>query len=198
MMTKERNMPDLPNGPYGASATIVTVLIFCGLVLVPTGLGAEPKKGANPSWGLLFDLGNILSAEAYSDGYQAGAGAKYRLKDGFALRGLVGIDCNVLNSVASTTLGLGAAGEWHLASGAVSPYAGPLAGMRFLFRTGSDNLVDIYFGAMFGVEVEVIRQLSIFAEYDLVASLDASGFSLGLGGSGSGTGGARMGFSVNF
>lgn len=191
-------MPDRSKSPRRPGAAIVAAFILCGLVLLPAALGAQPKKDTDPAWGLLFDLGNILSAETYSDGYQAGAGMKYRMREGFALRGLVGIDCNVLDSVASTTLGLGAAGEWHLASGTVSPYAGPLAGMRFLFRTGSDNLVDIYFGAMFGVEVEVIRQLSIFAEYDLVASLDASGFSLGLGGTGSGAGGARMGFSVNF
>lgn len=183
----------------GRRGTVWTIaIIACGMFLAPSGSWAEPKREVPPSWGLLFDLGNVLSAESYSDGYQAGAGVTYRPKEGFSIRALLGIDCSVLDSVSSTAVGLGVAAEWRLASGTVSPYAGPLAGARFLFRTGSDNLVDVYLGGLFGVEVEIVRQLSVFAEYDLVASFDATGFSLGLGVPESDAGGARMGFSVNF
>lgn len=168
------------------------------LTLVSSASIAVHSSEPSESWALVFSLQDVLSTDAFIDGYQAGAGLKYRLSPDLALRGLLGIDHNANAGVARSVLGLGAALEWHFAEGSVSPYAGPLAGARMLFETGQPGRIDLYFGAMFGAEVKVTGPLSLFAEYDLVASFDADGFSVRLGIPSGSLAGAQAGFIVRF
>jgi len=172
-----------------------TILAAILSVACVVSLSAEAGRGR---WGLMFGLADILSVDAYADGYQAGAGIKLSLKPDFALRGLLSIDHNSQDSTSRTALGLGAAGEWHFAEGTVSPYAGGLVGSRFLWETGQDSAVDFYFGGLFGVEARIVKSLALFAEYDLVASFDGAGFSIRLGPRDSSLGGAQVGFIVYF
>ena len=177
----------------------ILLSIACLLALP---LAAESPAAREYSWGLVFNLGDILSLESYQDGYQAGAGLKYRFGEELALRGLLGIYCNEDDEADTEyqAIGLGLAAEWHLAPAPVSPYAGALAGARFLSETDEDNKVDLYFGALFGVELELYRNLSLLAEYELVASFDAEGSSVSLGVSGTEgeAGGALLGLVVYF
>lgn len=172
-------------------AAVAMVLAVSTIFMLSAETGGE-------RWGLMFNLADILSADAYSDGYQAGAGIKYLPRPDIGIRGLLGIDHNSQDSVSRTVVGLGAAGEWHFMRGLVSPYAGALAGSRFLFETGQDTSVDLYFGGLFGVEARIVKNLALFAEYDLVASFDDDGFSLRLGLPSSSVGGAIVGFIVYF
>ena len=117
-----------------------------------------------------------------------------------ALRALVSINYNKPegSAISTTTLGFGLGGEWHPKSADVSPYLGPLLGIRTNMITGQATTTDLYFGAQFGVEFKIIGPLSAFAEYDLVASFDSSGTSVTLGTDGWGGKKALVGLVVYF
>jgi hypothetical protein len=155
---------------------------------------------AQGTWGLMFSAQNLLSPNGFKDGYQPGAGIKYWVTPSIAARALVSIDYNEPkgSDISTTLLGFGLAGEWHPKSADVSPYLGPLLGLRTDMMTGQTTTIDLYFGALFGVEFKIIGPLSAFAEYDLVASFDANGTSINLGTDGSGGGKALIGFCVYF
>lgn len=168
------------------------------LTLVSSASIAIHSSEPSGPWALVFSLQDVLSTDAFIDGYQAGAGLKYRLSPDLDLRGLLGIDHNANAGVTRTVLGFGTALEWHFSEGSVSPYAGPLTGARMLFETGQPGRVDLYFGALFGAEIKVAGPLYLFAEYDLVASFDADGFTVRLGIPSGGLAGAQAGFIVRF
>lgn len=186
------------------AALIAATALFLLCLALPAAAapGAEASKGQAPrgSLGFLFGANSALSFDGFADGYQAGAGLKYWLSPTFALRGLLGVEHNTVLSGATstTTIGLGAAGEWHLLTGSVSPYAGALCGARMLAETGQALRFDVYAGALGGVEVKIYGPISAFAEYQLLASFDSNGFSLNLGTDGSGGGSALIGLAVYF
>jgi hypothetical protein len=166
------------------------------LLALPTALSAA----TGGDWGLMFDARNLLSLGSFEDGYQFGAGIKYWASPKIAVRALLGVDHNTApdSGPSKTFIGLGLAGEWHPKRGDVSPYAGALAGFRMLAETDQTTAVDIYFGALFGAEAKLKGPISLFAEYDLIASFDINGFSVNLGTDGAGGGKALLGFIVYF
>jgi hypothetical protein len=176
----------------------VFLLAALALAILPMALPAAPASfGAGPV-GLLFNAKNLLALDGFEDGYQAGAGVKYFLLPDIAARALLGVYHNAAKDPGptKTTIGLGLAGEWHPKSGAVSPYLGALAGFRSLAQTGQDTSADFYFGALFGAEAKLLGPVSLFAEYDLVASFDAKGFTLRLGLDDTGAGDALLGIII--
>jgi len=179
---------------------LIPVFFLAFLSFLPLGLSAAPASSGGGAWGLLFNAKNVLALDGFEDGYQAGAGVKYWVLPAIAARALVGVNHNAAKDPGptKTTIGLGLAGEWHPKSGAVSPYLGALAGFRSLAQTGQDTSADFYFGALFGAEAKLIGAVSLFAEYDLVASFDADGFTLRLGLDDTGAGDALLGIIVYF
>jgi hypothetical protein len=175
-------------------------MLLLSLLIPVTFCSAQVAVG---SWGLMFDISDAFNVNAVKDGYQVGAGCKFYPLANLALRALIGIDHVASEDAAgvetvTTAFAFGLAGEWHFTTGAVSPYLGGLFGVRTLAETGQPNLLDFYFGALFGVEATIYQNLSLFAEYDLIASVDAAGFSVKLGDM-NGTGqGALFGLIVYF
>jgi hypothetical protein len=153
---------------------------------------AQGKGSADANqWGLLFDCKNLLALNGFEDGYQAGAGAKYWVTPSIAARALVRIDHNTPDSASgnptTTEFGLGAAGEWHPSKRtAASPYVGGTAGFQiYKSSAAQETLIDIYVGALAGVEVKLFQTISCFAEYQLLGAWDDAGFTLSLGTEGS-------------
>jgi len=48
-----------------------------------------------------------------------------------------------------------------------------------------DNRVDLYAGGLAGLELRLFGPVALYAEYRLLAALDADGFTISLGGAGS-------------
>ncbi len=179
----------------------VFLLLASFLLSVPMVLAAAPAApAASGSIGLLFDAKNLLLLSGFEDGYQAGAGVKYWATQSVAARALVGAYHNTApnSGPSTTTLGLGFAGEWHPRRGDVSPYVGTLVGTRMLAVTGQTTAFDFYFGGLFGVEAKLVGPISLFAEYDLVASVDANGFSVNFGIDSTDKGQALLGMIIYF
>ena len=151
------------------------------------GASAAAPNEAPPAEALaiVFDLQSLVSvASPYDDGYQSGVGCKWWAKDSLAVRGLVGLELNARDGQASTTIGLSGTAEWHPARRpTVSPYAGGLAGLRAVMD--GDNRVDLYAGGLAGLELRLFGPVALYAEYRLLAALDADGFTISLGGAGS-------------
>jgi hypothetical protein len=179
-------------------ARLLAAAVFLVLPLALSAAGGAAKSSGQ--WGLLFDAKNLLLLSGFEDGYQAGAGVKYWVQPAFAARAIVGLQSNTPqnSTITTTSMGLGLAGEWHPARADVSPYLGPLAGFRMLAVTGATTRADFYVGGLFGAEVKVLSSVSLFAEYDLIASWDINGFSLDFGMDGAGGGKALLGLIVYF
>jgi hypothetical protein len=58
----------------------------------------------------------------------------------------------------------------------------------------AENRIDLYFGGLGGVELAFWENVSLYAEYNMLASVDVDGFSVSLGGEDS----AQLGFIVYF
>jgi hypothetical protein len=150
---------------------------------------AQGKASGSNQWALLFDAKNLLALDGFEDGYQAGVGVMYWATPNIAARALVRLDYNNPEGDVAPTrteFGLGLAGLWHpTGRSAASPYVGALAGFQTLAYTGADTLIDFYFGAAGGVEVKLLPTISCFAEYQLLAAIDAQGVTISLGTEGS-------------
>lgn len=141
-----------------------------------------PKNGFFDSFGLVFTMQNLLlDVDNYFDGYQAGAGGKYWLNKNWAIRGLMMVhhQSDASAGVNETWLGFSAIGEYHFMDRKLSPYIGPLAGTRLRFDNG--NFIDLYFGMAVGGEMQLFKNLSAFAEYNLIAAIDDDGFGIDFG-----------------
>jgi hypothetical protein len=185
------------------SIALAAALVFLlpGLALAE-GSSSAKSGGDAPSgrWGLLFSAKNLLALDGFEDRYQAGAGVKFWATPSIAARGLLCLDHNTApdSGPSRTTVGLGLAGEWHPSRGAISPYVGALFGTRALARTDQETAIAFYFGGIFGAEAKLLDAVSFFAEYELVASVDATGFSVNLGTGNLGGGQAIIGFAIYF
>jgi hypothetical protein len=177
---------------------LALVLASLSLLAFVLPVAAEPGTASKGALGLLFNAKSVLTVDGFEDGYQAGAGLKYWATPEIAARVLLGVEhnTNVAGTDSTTTFGLGLAGEYHFATGPISPYAGALLGMRLLAVTGDETLGDYYFGALGGAEIKISGPVSAFFEYQLLASFDANGFSLNLGTNGTGAGSALIGLIV--
>lgn len=161
--------------------------IACILIVLPlASFAAETPH----NFGLVFEMRNLLlTIDPYTDGYQAGAGVKWWPGKSLALRGLVGANLNVFEGVATMQAGVSAALEYHLALGRISPYLGALAGFRV--NIAAENSIDLYAGALGGAEMSIWENISAYAEYGLLMSLDTNGFTLSLG-----QGGVQVGLII--
>jgi hypothetical protein len=162
------------------------IAAILALLLPVLSFAAEPPH----TFGMVFEMRNLLlTIDPYTDGYQAGAGVKWWPGKSFALRGLVGMDFNTLDGVTTMDAGVSAAAEYHLITGKISPYIGALVGLRVAIA--AENALDVYAGAMGGAEMNVWENIGVFAEYELLMSIDANGFTIALG-----TGGVQIGLIV--
>jgi hypothetical protein len=162
-------------------------VLALALVAALSPLAAQPAAKAShySDFGLIFDLQSLLlSTDSFEDGYQAGAGLKWWMRDKLALRGLFTFEFNSLEAVNETMAGLSAGLEWHPAPKKISPYLGGFLGMRMTAVTAEDPAFDLYMGGMGGVEMAIWQNINVYGEYELVASLDADGFTVGMGGPG--------------
>jgi len=179
------------------------VIIIMFMMIAFAGAYAAPAKAkASPpdsSLAFVFDLKNLLlSIEEFEDGYQAGVGLKWWAMDILAIRGLANFNLNSLAGVTTTAFGVSAGAEWHpLQKKKVSPYLGGFVGIRATTispNPGDANRIDIYFGGSGGAEIAVWENISFYAEYNLIGSIDANGFTIDLGG----TNGAQLGLLIYF
>ncbi len=160
--------------------------VLCFYLIPKINLYSQAEAGAgepaNPHLGIIFNVANLLmSIVDYSDSVQGGAGLKLWLNDNMAVRGL--FDFSYLNDPtlgpSSMTIGAAADFEYHFIRAKISPYGGGLAG--FQITTGPANNLVLYFGAIFGAEVELLENLSLFAEYNLLLKIDEPELRLDLG-----------------
>lgn len=185
-------------------ALVLAILFGSSLALCAQTAKSSPAPASKGGeWGLLFDAKNLLALDGFEDGYQAGAGIMYWPAPKIAARALIGIDHNDPEGDVAptrTVFGLSLAGQWHPSKGksVASPYVGATAGFRSLAITGLDTAIDIYFGAIGGVECKLFGPVSFFGEYQLLAVLDAQGFTLSLGTEGSDGSRALLGFIFYF
>ncbi len=171
---------------------LLAVLILC-LAVATAASAAETAQ--TQTFGFLFEMKNLLlSIDSYDDGFQTGLGLKYWLMKNLALRGVVSLDMNIDPAgVLTADIGLGCGAEYHpVATAKVSPYFGGFAGVRMAIA--AENAIDIYFGGMAGAEMRVWENIAVFAEYDLLARIDAEGFTIGL----EAGGGAQVGLIMYF
>lgn len=135
------------------------------------GMNFIQEKGYTP--GIIFNTSNILLD---LDEYQSGVGIKLRGEDA-SLRGLFSISYQSSNDEFDTNMGI--TYEKPFFSGRVSPYWG-IAGKVGLNldkdEYDADNWVNTTsitgnLSAVFGTEVFIFEFLSVFAEYNLGASV---------------------------
>jgi hypothetical protein len=164
----------------------------------PAKAKTSASSGTPSQFAFIFDLKNLLlSIEEFEDGYQAGAGIKWWALDSIAVRGLANLNLNAQDDVLTTSFGISAGAEWHPIKKKVSPYLGGFAGIRATAvspNPGDANRIDIYFGGMGGAEIAVWENLGFYAEYNLVAAIDANGFTVDFGGANS----AQLGLLIYF
>jgi len=164
----------------------IAVLLVVFVVLLPAGLAAqeEEKTGLNlkdKRLGLIFNfmgLANVL-IDAHTDNVQGGLGMKLWLGEKTAVRALLDLEHTNDSVTTSTWIGASGAFEYHLLQRRVSPYGGGLAGLRL--ETGAANDLGLYFGALLGAEFELVENLNLFAEYNLLVSINEPEFTIDLG-----------------
>ena len=156
-----------------AWAILALVLLTAASAAAQEG-GQEEKMFAGRDIGVIFNTDNLLLDY---ESYQGGIGLK--LADSqTAWRVLLDVFYSTVSDSMAFTLG--GAWERHFAEGRVSPYFGAYlqagyAQMRTEFSSDTwtrISSVPVAFGGIFGVEVFLLRFLSLFAEYDLSLSLD--------------------------
>lgn len=156
---------------HGERTRIVMMVFGVFLTIVPPSVGAEggslipslsPAKGPC-DLGVIFNTSDLLLD---LESYQAGLGAKIGWGD-LCLRGL--FDFTVNGSSQSFALNVGAAFEYHLIPGPISPYVGASAGGGYMTQSNITSAATFSLGALAGVEVFIMDFLSVFAEYALEA-----------------------------
>ena len=163
------------------------------MILILAFAASVHAADAAQSFGFIFEMRDLLlSIDSYEDGFQAGAGLKWRMMDTLALRGLLNFELNIFEGDTTAEIGLSCGAEFHPVKAKVSPYLGGFAGTRVIMD--AESAVDLYFGGMAGVEMRVWENVGAFAEYDLLVRFDADGFTMGIGAGG----GAQIGLIIYF
>ncbi len=167
-------------------ASICIVLVFALACLVALGAGAQGKGATGGKLGIVFNVPNLLLDvdNASLDGVSAGLGLKYWLGQKAAIRGVLEFNYNSDSTppaTSTTAFGLSGAFEYHLVKAKVSPYVGGLAGIRITAATGAASDFGFFIGAMLGAEVAVLDYLGLFAEYDLLLTMNEPLFGINLG-----------------
>jgi opacity protein-like surface antigen len=154
----------------------------------PASQGPSAPANQDPARvGLIFGFQNLLSdILPYDDGYQSGVGAKYWLNKTMAIRGLASFRYNTpieagSTAPATTDLGLGAAFEYHPKELLkASPYFGGGLGTRMTFETGAESAVEFSLAGIGGIELKITDNISVYGEYQLLATIDSQGFTVSL------------------
>ena len=159
----------------------MVVLLALGATLTA---GAQAKKAdlQGRKLGLIFNIGpQVFAIGEAGDPVQAGLGLKYWLGEKAALRGLLAFNylSDSVAGTSNTSFGLSGTFEYHFLTGKVSPYTGGLAGIRI--DTGAANNFRFYLGGILGAEVAVMDNLGLYAEYNLLLSMDEPQFEIDLG-----------------
>ena len=156
----------------GRAAAVVVAML-----LVAANVCAQQTKRpflAGHDIGVIFNTDDLLLD---FESYQGGMGLKIA-DDKNAYRLLV--DAFYSTASESIALTLGAAYERHFVQGRISPYVGGhlTAGYASTTTEASPDVwskttsFPMAIGGVFGVEVFLVRFLSLFAEYNLSVSLD--------------------------
>ena len=158
--------------------TAISMTVFAQSKKTTKEAADIPDKG---DFALVFNLDNILAAVSpYNDGYQAGAGIKYWFSNKLGGRGLVFMLMEPDTSGSITSLALSAALEYHPLPGRISPYVGGILGSKFRF-TPTQNYLNYFLGGLGGLEVRVLQNFAIYAEYQAILLRDDDGFWFKLG-----------------
>jgi len=172
--------------------SICIVLVFALVSLVVLGAGAQGKGATGGKLGIIFNVPDLLLNidNASFNGLSAGLGLKYWLAQKMAVRGVLEFTYNSDSTppaTSDTTFGLSGAFEYHFVKAKVSPYVGGLAGFRLTAATGTATDFGFFIGPMLGAEVAVLDYLGLFAEYDLLLTINEPlfGINLGIGNGGS-------------
>ena len=159
---------------------LLTILLLTLIVSVISA--EEAKESFFDKFGLVFNMENLLlDIDNYGDGYQMGMGGKYWINEKWAARMLLMIyhQSDEETDLNETHLGISGIAEYHFKERKLSPYLGGLVGSRL--RWEDENYIDIYFGGVFGGELQVFKTVSAYAEYAIIAARDAEGFGVDLG-----------------
>jgi hypothetical protein len=166
---------------------IAVYFIFVAFILCLAFTGYAADKKTNTfgiDLALIFNLQSlVVDVDNYDDGVQPGMGVKAWFGKTLAVRALVHLDhwADTDAEISTTTFGLSGALEFHFAPKELSPYAGGLAGIQMHFVTDVDTVTDFYCGGMFGVELNIFKTVSFFAEYDLIAYIGDPDMTITLG-----------------
>ena len=129
--------------------------------------------------GLIVNLVDPFTLAEAGDGVQAGLGMKLWLGDRSALRGLLALGLQYDGAALDMGLGVSAAYEHHLSTGAISPYVGGIVGTGL--QLGTVQNLTLYVGGLLGAEVQVIDRVALFVEYELLFRMDEPDFFIDLG-----------------
>lgn len=163
--------------------------LFLGFLLFSIPLTAQAKAPAKidsrekADMAFLFSFTSLaLPLSSYGDGFQSGAGFKYWIAEEIAARALLTAltEPDAVTGTSTTTLGFSAAGEYHLSLGTASPYIGGLIAASFLFDDSGDY-IDYALGLFAGVELSLLRNLSLYGEYQALLVRDVSGLAFSIG-----------------
>ncbi len=157
------------------------LFVLLGMLIFPAIIFAEEKSKISKIFsieetsntGLIFNINDILLD---IESYQGGLGVKHFVNDKYAYRG--SLDFFYADSSNTLILNLGNSIEYHPIKGRVSPYIGGLLDVgliRYKIETDADNwtkvtTIPISAGPILGVEVFVLKFLSLFAEYSMTVS----------------------------
>ncbi|HRI46157.1 MAG: outer membrane beta-barrel protein [Ignavibacteriaceae bacterium] len=186
-------------------------LLVVALLLVMSAnfnIFAQPVSGSKA---ILFQFSGLSFLQANE--FEGGAGAKYFLNNRIAVRGLVkfsnsssvtpwnGVSAGNDGESSTTMLGLGAAVQYYMTIGEMSPYFGggaafsttssetksayPNGGSQTVTKddpaTNAGTRIDVY--ALLGVEYFIKENISLSAEYRLgYGSLSRADYSITSGG----------------
>ena len=128
--------------------------------------GEKIWKGFTP--GIIFNTSNLLMDIS---GYQSGFGMKFR-SEHFSLRTLLSLGYDSSTEVLDTTVGV--ALEKPFFTGRVTPFWGFSVEGGYVEDEGEtfdSTTLTGKFSALLGVEVYILEFLSVFAEYELGASV---------------------------
>jgi hypothetical protein len=149
------------------------------------GVGKTHDTARHTDAGIIFNMSSPLNG---LESYQGGLGAKLSFYPS-AVR--AGVNLQYASTSNSFSLTLGAVYEYHLLPAPLSPYVGVSAGLGYVSQQPTATLFPVSVGAVMGIEMHVLDNLSIFAEYsvslaftvitDLQSQATSTSVSLGTG-----------------
>ena len=164
---------------------IVCLMLFLSFLGFAAEKDKKEKSGNffDKDFALIFNLSTLIDPDNFDDGFQLGGGFKAWFTDTIAVRLLLHLYHESISEfdTSETDIGLSGGVERHFDSKKLSPYIGGLVGTLFEMETDADTLISFYFGGFIGVELELYKTISLFAEYDLLVSFYDWGYTIEFG-----------------